>query len=322
MIKTFLTLFVSLVLFSHSAIAGKNRAGNPRAYKTDVLLDVFKLSQSESDVPFDSILQACPKRDCIPSIDQPSFLPAQAVNYLQDDDLLLVLNFNGVTRAYPTRILDHHEIVNDLFAGDPVVISYCPLCGSGLAFSRELDGQILEFGVSSLLHNSDLVMYDRETNSLWQQITGHSFAGELRGHQLRSLTLTIVEWKSWRESFPQAQVLTVKKVQSSIYRKQAYEGYAQSSQLFAPVSATDARLHPKQVVYALEIEEQALAIDGDWLSGVKQWSTDINGQSLHVSQGDDGEVIAVLNDKPVAITRLYWFAWYSFHPDTALINGN
>ncbi len=131
------------------------------------MLEVFKLTQADSDVPFDSLLQACKARDCIPSIDQPDFIKASSVDYLRDDDLLLALTYHGVTRAYPIRILDHHEIVNDRFGSDPVVITYCPLCGSGLAFENRLDGQVMVFGTSSLLHNSDLILYDRQTESLW-----------------------------------------------------------------------------------------------------------------------------------------------------------
>lgn len=319
--KIFLPLLCCVLLISISALAASNRPGNPRGYTPDALLEVFKLTQADSDVPFGALLQACAARDCIPSIDQPAFVTADSVDYLRDDDLLLVLIYNGITRAYPTRILDHHEIVNDMFGPDPVVVTYCPLCGSGLAFDRRQGGQVLEFGVSSLLHNSDLVMYDRQTNSLWQQITGKAFAGKSRGSRLKSLPLAVVEWKSWRQTHPQAQVLTVEDITADRYTKDAYGDYAQSDRLYMPVSATDARLHPKRVIYALEIGEQALALDGGWLAQQGQWSNEINGQNLVVTYGSDGDVSASLDGKPVTITRMYWFAWYSFHPRTALIDG-
>ncbi len=144
-----LPVLLLVAVISISVLAGTNRPGNPRGYTPDVLLEVFKLTQADSDVPFDSLLQACGARDCIPSIDQPAFVMANSVDFLRDDDLLLVLTYNGITRAYPTRILDRHEIVNDMFGSDPVAVTYCPLCGSGLAFERRQDGQVLEFGVSS-----------------------------------------------------------------------------------------------------------------------------------------------------------------------------
>ena len=320
--KIILSLLLCLSALSVAALAADNRPGNPRGYSPDALLEVFKLTQADSDVPFASLMQACPARDCIPAIDQPIFVTASTVDYLRDDDLLLVLTHHDITRAYPTRILDHHEIVNDMFGSEPVAVTYCPLCGSGLAFDRRLDGQVLEFGVSSLLHNSDLVMYDRQTDSLWQQITGASFAGKSRGSQLKSLPLAMAKWKDWQQENPDAGVLTVLQIKTDRYMKDAYGDYADSEKLYMPVSATDARLHPKRVIYAMEIGEQAIAIDGEWLAEQGLWSDDFNDQALVATYGSDGTVSASLNGKPITITRMYWFAWYSFHPNTALIDGN
>ena len=109
-----LPLLLGFSLIGIAMAEQDHRVGNPRGYTPDALLEVFKLTQADSDVPFDSIMQACPARDCIPSIDQPAFVQARSVDYLQDDDLILVLTHNQITRAYPTRILDRHEIVNDI----------------------------------------------------------------------------------------------------------------------------------------------------------------------------------------------------------------
>jgi hypothetical protein len=315
-------LLVCLAIFSITSNAQTSRPGNPRAYSPDVLLEVFKLTQADSDVPFDSLMQACPARDCIPSIDEPVFVPTAEVEYLLDDDLVMTLTHNGITRAYPTRILDHHEIVNDKFGSDPVAITYCPLCGSGLAFDRNQDGQVLDFGVSALLHNSDLVMYDRQTESLWQQITGEAFAGKSRGSQLKSLPLSMITWSDWRQQYPQAEVLTIEDVQSERYMKDAYGDYAESERLYMPVSATDARLHPKRVIYGMEIGERALAVDSDWLAKESRWSEDYDGKNLLLEMAESGEVKASLGGQQVTVHRMYWFAWYSFHPNTALIDGN
>ena len=297
------------------------RTGNPRAYETDVLLDVFKFTQADSDVPFDSLMQACPARDCIPSIDQAVFVSAGEVDYLRENDLVMTLTHNGITRAYPTRILDHHEIVNDMFGADPVAVTYCPLCGSGLAFDRRQDGQVLDFGVSALLHNSDLVMYDRQTDSLWQQITGEAFAGKSRGNQLKTLPLSMVTWKDWQQQYPHAQVLTIEGIESDRYQKDAYGDYAESERLYMPVSATDARLHPKRVIYGMEIGDRSIAVDADWLAGEGRWSNDYEGKKLLLTRQANGEVEASLAGQQITVHRMYWFAWYSFHPNTALIDG-
>ncbi len=315
-------VLVCFAMISLTATAETSRPGNPRAYEPDVLLEVFKLTQADSDVPFDSLMQACPARDCIPSIDEPDFVPAGEVEYLGEGDLVLTLTHNGITRAYPTRILDHHEIVNDMFGSDPVAITYCPLCGSGLAFDRRQNGQVLDFGVSALLHNSDLIMYDRQTESLWQQITGEAFAGKSRGGQLRTLPLSMVTWGDWRQQYPDSEVLTVNGIQTDRYRKDAYAEYAESERLYMPVSSTDARLHPKRVIYGMEVGERALAVDAEYLAGEGSWSNEYDGQKLFLSLKAGGEVEASLDGEPITIHRMYWFAWYTFHPNTALIDGN
>ena len=249
-------------------------------------------------------------------------MPTGEVDYLRDDDLVMTLTHNGITRAYPTRILDHHEIVNDMFGADPVAITYCPLCGSGLAFDRRQNGQVLDFGVSSLLHNSDLIMYDRQTESLWQQITGEAFAGKSRGAQLETLPLSMITWNDWRQQYPEASVLTVDDIHTEKYQKDAYGDYAESEKLYMPVSATDARLHPKRVIYGMEIGDQAIAIDGEWLEKERQWSNDFEGEQLRVALDKSGEITASLDGRTVTIHRMFWFAWYSFHTNTALIDGN
>jgi hypothetical protein len=319
--KLSLILLVCVSAFSIAVTAQTNRPGNPRGYSPDALLEVFKLTQADSDVAFDSLMQACPARDCIPSIDQPVFVPASEVDYLRDDDLVMTLTHNGMTRAYPTRILDHHEIVNDMFGADPVAVTYCPLCGSGLAFDRTQNGQVLDFGVSSLLHNSDLVMYDRQTESLWQQITGEAFAGKSRGSQLRTLPLSMIPWSNWRQQYPDARVLTVENIQSDRYMKDAYGDYAESERLYMPVSATDARLHPKRVIYGLEIGDRAIAIDSEWLAKEGSWSNDYEDKKLVLTLDRNGEVAASLADTAITVHSMFWFAWYSFHPNTALIDG-
>lgn len=320
--KIVLSLLICVFSISVSAAEQTHRPGNPRGYSPDVLLEVFKLTQTDSDVPFDSLMQACPARDCIPSIDQPAFLPADEVEYLLDDDLVMTLTHNGITRAYPTRILDHHEIVNDMFNAEPVAITYCPLCGSGLAFDRRQGSQVLDFGVSALLHNSDLVMYDRQTESLWQQITGESFAGKSRGSRLKTLPMSMITWGDWRKQYPDGEVLTVDGVMTDRYLKDAYGDYAESEKLYMPVSATDARLHPKRVIYGMEIGGDSIAIDAEWLLEEGRFANKYEGKKLVVNVAENGEIDASLDNQQITIHRMYWFAWYSFHPRTALIDGS
>ncbi len=200
-------LLAALLLFAVSAIWADSRPGNPRGFKSDILVEVFGYQQEDLAVPIDTVLQGCGARDCIPSIDEPTFLAVGQVDFLAHDDLVLVVEIADQIRAYPTRILDVHEIVNDRFGDLPVVVTYCPLCGSGLAFVSRIGGEEVAFGVSGLLHNSDLIMYDRSSNSLWQQISGEAIAGPRRGDLLEDIPLTMASWGEFSANRPDARVL-------------------------------------------------------------------------------------------------------------------
>jgi hypothetical protein len=301
------------------AEAAEPRAGNSRGYEVDVLLDTFAYSAADIDADLDTVFQGCPQRDCIPSIDRPQFLKTAEVEFLEADDLVLSITHAGITRAYPTRILDRHEIVNDHFGETPVAVTYCPLCGSGLAFVRVLDGAEVEMGVSGLLHNNDLIMYDRKTESLWQQVTGKAIAGPKRGSRLEALPVVVAQWDDWRQAYPDAQVLALPG-DLKHYKKFVYGDYATSDRLLFPVSAQDARLHTKKVIYGAEIGEQSVAVEADWLLKAGSWQHKIDGRMFRLEVDAAGAVVGTLDDQPVPIHRMYWFAWYSFHPGTTLIH--
>ena len=310
-----LTLCLSTLLTADQA---QSRAGNTRGYEVDILLDTFAYAAEDIDADLDTVFQGCPRRDCIPSIDQPQFLNTADVDFLEADDMVLSITHASITRAYPTRILDRHEIVNDHFGKTPVAVTYCPLCGSSLAFVRMLDGSKVELGVSGLLHNNDLIMYDRKTNSLWQQITGEAIAGPKRGSKLEAVPVTMSLWADWKRAHPDAEVLALPN-DSKQYSKVAYGNYASSDRLLFPVTAQDARLHVKKVIYGVEITSQSIAVEADWLLQEGRWEHQVNGQLLRLEADASGAVVGTLDGQPIPIHRMYWFAWYSFHPDTALI---
>jgi len=293
------TLFSLLALPALAGDAAQARAGNPRGYETDILLETFGFSQDDIDVEIDRVFQGCASRDCIPAIDQPRFLAAGEVDFLDPDDIVISVSHSGVTRAYPTRILDRHEIVNDTFGDTPLAVTYCPLCGSGLAFIRIVDGEETEFGVSGLLHNNDLIMYDRKT--------------------LEAVPVSMIEWADWRSANPGAVVLAPP-LDVGQYVKNAYGDYATSDRLLFPVSAQDARLHAKKVIYGVELGEHSIAVDSKWLLQNGGWEHDMDGQLIRLQVDDAGGVQGFAGGEPIPVHRMFWFAWYSFHPDTSLID--
>jgi hypothetical protein len=147
----------------------------------------------------DKIVSGGPPKDGIPSIDNPKYVTVEeADEWIQDNELVLAIIYKDVKRVYPLQIMVWHEIVNDNIAGDPVLITYCPLCGSGIAYERKINGEEVEFGTSGKLYNSNLVMYDRKTNSYWTQIDGLAIVGELTGMKLTPISLDTVVWRDWK----------------------------------------------------------------------------------------------------------------------------
>lgn len=297
------------------------RARAARTWPVNVLAETFKFSESTpAEVALTDLVQGCPERDCIPSIDAPKFVTAAEAGFVGDDDIVLALTVDGVSRAYPTAILSRHEIVNDTIAGQPVAITYCPLCGSGAAFSRQIGDQVTTFGVSGVLHNSDLVMYDRASETLWAQVIGHGIVGPRSGQNLASVELTQVEWQTWRAAHPDTQVLSTDTGFPIDYQSNPYGDYASSDRVLFPLAHRDQRIHPKMVVFGISIGSAALAVTDEFLRANPRLETELGGRKLVVERAADGSVRATdANDGSVVpAIRLFWFAWASFHPDTAL----
>jgi len=177
-------------------------------------------------IEYNELLSGGPPRDGIPSIDDPQFIsPDAAQEWLADNEPVIALEIDGAARAYPLQILTWHEIVNDVVADVPVAVTFCPLCNSAITFDRRLDGEVYEFGTSGLLRNSDLVMYDRTTESLWQQFTGEGIVGDLAGAQLTFLPSSIVSFADFQEAHPEGVVLSRETGFSRRYGQNPYVGY-------------------------------------------------------------------------------------------------
>ncbi len=166
-------------------------------------------------------------RDAIPPIDHPEFeRPEAAAEWLDPDEPGAVVRLDGQTRFYPLSIMTRHEIVNDRFGPVPVAVTYCPLCNTALAFDRRVDGKVARLGVSGLLRNSDLVMWDDLTVSLWQQITGEGIVGEFAGTRLKPISTSIVSFGQFTESFPDGWVLSRNTGFNIGYGANPYRGYS------------------------------------------------------------------------------------------------
>jgi hypothetical protein len=167
-----------------------------------------------------------PPKDGIPAIDRPRFDSAsQARDWLAPQEPVIVLRIGRAARAYPLQILMYHEIVNDSLAGVPVAVTFCPLCNASLVFDRRLDGRTLDFGTTGRLRKGDLVMYDRQTETWWQQFTGEGIVGALAGRQLRMLPSEVVAFEEFVAAHPAGEVLSRRTGHARPYGRNPYRGY-------------------------------------------------------------------------------------------------
>lgn len=297
---------------------GASLSAAERRWPTDILRETFGYGEeTPTDVPWSELVQGCDERDCIPAIDQPQFVDAAGASFLVDGDLVVGLARNGVSRAYPAYILDRHEIVNDAFGDERITITWCPLCGSALAFVGTLEGKPLSLGVSGLLRESDLVFYDRETRSLWQQVTGTAFAGPLRGRRLEAVAVSVTTWGRWRAAHPATEVLSTDSARPD---RPAYGDYTSSERLMFPVSRRSARLHPKTVVWGIEQDGASAAITERRLEQGGPVELELGDSRVRAERLPDGSVAAqrIADGRAVVAHRMFWFAWYTFHPGTTI----
>ena len=214
-------------------------------------------------IPPDQIRSGGPPPDGIPAIDEPLFAPTGEVDFLADSEAVLALEINGDARAYPLQIMTWHELVNDTVGGVPVTISYCPLCNSSVAYDRNAAGRVLDFGTSGMLYQSSMVMYDRQTQSLWTHFDGLAVIGELIGTQLDFWPMAIVSWASWRDAHPDGLVLTTETGYHRSYGRNPYVGYETSERLLTPAFQStdiDERLPAKERVVGIRGDGDAVAV--------------------------------------------------------------
>jgi Protein of unknown function (DUF3179) len=264
-------------------------------------------------IPVNEIHHGGPPRDGIPSIDQPAFISANDAQYLNDADQILGLIQNNIAKAYPIKILNWHEIVND----HDVMISYCPLCGTGMAFKS---GN-MDFGVSGLLYNSDMLLYDRQTESLWSQIMAQAISGPLKGYKLKMLAVEHTDWLNWKNKHPDTQVLSNHTGYSRNYSVSPYDQYSTSEKLYFPVNNQSRAFHPKEKVIGIQLNGKFKAYAFSELSQsnssiIKDTFSNQQIEILFNAQHRSGTI--KIRGKNFPVITAYWFAWYAFHPDTEI----
>lgn len=221
----------------------------------------LRTDTSKALVPLDEIISGGPPPDGIPPIDRPRFVtPEAAAAWLKPQEPVLALRIDGDARAYPLQILMWHEIVNDVVGGRPVAVTFCPLCNSGIVFDRKVAGTVLDFGTSGKLYKSDLVMYDRQSHSLWAQMEGRAIVGERAGTTLDMVPANTIAFEDWRAAYPAGKVLSRETDFQRRYGINPYESYDEPGLgPFLFRGKVDARRPPKERVVGVVMGQAARA---------------------------------------------------------------
>ena len=291
--------------------------------------EVMVTGGTRHSVPLDEIIGGGPPKDGIPSIDDPKYQTVGEVReWLNDDEPGIAISMGGVNRFYPYQILVWHEIVNDVVNGQRIMVTYCPLCLSGVVYDPVVDGERVEFGTSGKLWNSNLVMYDRKTDSYWSQVLGEAILGERTGDTLEILESDITRFGAWREKFPSGQVLSRDTGALRQYGVDPYGNYySTEGLLFSRVNNTDDRLPGKDFVMGVVIDGQAKAYATEAVKAAGALRDEFAGKKIIVEYDPELDVVRLFEELPDGsrerINPLpnFWFSWVAAYPDTELYNG-
>ena len=275
---------------------------------------------SNSIVPVAEVLSGGPPKDGIPALTSPRVVSANRASYLADDDRVIGIVLGGKARAYPLKLLNLHEIVNDEFGGRAVAVTYCPLCDSAAAFDRDDGDQRREFGVSGLLYNSNVLMYDRSNvkESLWSQMMKKGISGPQAETSLPTLPVELTAWLDWKSRYPATKVLSDKTGHPLSYDFNPYGDYFRTDKLWFPVNLQSDRLPAKTPVLGVWTEQAVRAYPLTAFSKQRTLVEDeLDGHSLRLRYNPNFDSLRVEHaDDGVNWVYSLWFAWYAFHPQT------
>lgn len=272
-------------------------------------------------VPLNKLLAGGPPKDGIPPIDRPKFESIEdADGYLFGDGLGIAVSFDGDDRFYPFQILVWHEIVNDTVGQQPVLVTYCPLCGTGIVFEPLVGGERTTFGTSGKLYQSNLVMYDRLTDTYWSQVLGEGIVGEHTGSRLTLLPYKNMAWSDWKARYPDGKVLSRATGHFRDYTRSPYGDYDTNTSVYFPVDYTDTRYHVKETIFGLEIDGQFRAYPLPELKASEDVFTDeFAGKTIQVTFDNDTDTVDfrdAADGTEIVPVYGFWFSWISVHPDT------
>lgn len=272
-------------------------------------------------IPLEQIFSGGPPRDGIPSVDAPMFLEKSEATFLSPESTGLLVEIGDERRFYPFAILNWHEIVNDKIGDKSIAITYCPLCASAVVYDRTIHTEISTFGVSGLLYESNLLMYDRASSSLWDQITGEAVVGPKVGSTLQRIPSDIIQFSNLPDG---VKVLSTTTGYLRDYSKDPYAGYEKSNVLYFPVHFENPLLLPKTLVYGIRLGDKTKAYSIDSIQAEKRIQDTLGDARVLVQYDEENNrvrfthIIDEIHSESIIPVHAYWFSWAAKFPETLL----
>ncbi len=294
------------------------------------------LDQVPSDLLLSQIHWGGVPRGGIPELNNPTRIPAREATWMVADEVVFGVEIDGIPVAYPVRILGHHELANDVIGQTPVAVVYCTLCRTALLFERRIDDAHevpLAFETSGLLWSSNKIMIDRETDTLWQHLSGTAIGGALVGTQLAQLPIVTTTWADWVATHPDSETLAIPtelffpNVPEGLplrydYRPgAAYDEYYASERVWFPILETPDDLALKAEVIGLSVGDDHLAVPVARLAAAGSQTITVGGESIRLEPTPAGARAFDASGRRLAVSQSFWFAWYGQHPDTEIWPG-
>lgn len=286
--------------------------------------EIFVTGGIKHSVPLDEILSGGPPKDGIPSIDNPKFVSVrEAESFLSDDEPGVAFSRGKAHRFYPYQILVWHEIVNDIIEGERILVTYCPLCLTGFVFDPIVKGERVEFGTSGKLWKSNLVMYDRKTDSLWPQILGEAVVGEMTGTKLPFLPSDQVRFGDWKKSHPDGQALSRDTGATRFYGTNPYGDYFVPTDFAVGLAGfKDKRLSAEALVFGIVINGKAKAYSTETVKAKGLIEDEFQNTAFVIRHEKDIDAVRMFKKNPNGtLERInpfsaFWFSWVSAYPQT------
>jgi hypothetical protein len=271
----------------------------------------------DAAVPVGEIQRGGPPRDGIRALDDPPVDSLGATPF-SEHVMVIGVSLNGEARAYPVPMLERHELVNDTVGGRAILVSFCPLCGTGIVFDRAIEGKPRSFGVSGLLWRSDVLMFDRETESLWSQIDARAITGPSRDRELSMVSSRMTRLEDWAREHPATTVMSPGAAGARAYARSPYPGYDRSREIWfrAPYST---EFHPKTPTLGLRFGSEARAYPAPEVAAAGGLvREEFAGARITVRWDPDNQSFQVEKPDEIEAIQGYWFAWSAFHPETSV----